>query len=632
MLWLRTHGWLIGALAFFAFCCLLWMPSLGLEYDEAHFLAPAVDMLVGKDEYLQWPDGFSFQGHQFPFMTMPYLGSLDAWPHAVLWKLFGISVMSSRLLNTVLGLLVIGAGWRLAHAAAGLTAANFCAWLLALDLEFILHAPTNFGPLLYQQLGAAIGLLLLWRYFDEGPRRYYFAAIAVFALVMHEKLTFLFVLAPLFLALLLVRWQDLRRRLSVFLLFGGLLLALLLLSPMLVYAFAHPDIVFGFGKSSVGLAQPYAAVLSERWAQWWRLLNGVELVRLMAGFPSDLPARWPLPGLVWLASLVLLLRPRSQPLGFVCAFVPIGLVMVNTFFPDGGRLHHLILAYPLAQAAMGIMLARIPRVGMVIVAIAALQTLLCTASFTHHVMATGGRNHWDTVTRSLARFAESEPPSNILVSGTWGMARNVRVLTQGRRSMVEAYFEASSGRFDASLIERDNARWCFGTFEDPYVAIRDAWLREAQRLGRTPHRITTLRERGPEEIEVWATAAPKPRHWQASDVGRPERSEAICWQGGELRAGSQALRLQLRGPFDASQTTQLHIALRDAAGQDLTAWTRDLRTWPLFQQQYDLIFAAGAAPLHFYETRAANTAAPARFLVWTEGRGCPPIMQTNESQ
>ncbi|MFN9918143.1 MAG: hypothetical protein ACK555_00005, partial [Acidobacteriota bacterium] len=394
--------WLEPLLFLLAFSALLaatvpWLTSLGMEYDEAHFLPTAVKLAFGAEERINPPHGITLNHRPIPFMTMPYVGSLDAFVYALPYRLFGSSPLVSRFTNLTLALAICALAWSFTRRHAGPWAALFALALLLADVELILHFPTNFGPFLLQQLLTLIALHSLQTWLHSGGSLPLLLATASLALAFHEKLTFLWILGSLLPAALLFYFRPFRHHLRCFHLPAALLHALLILSPILYFTFSVPEVVLGFGKQSSRLPSDWPALLASRWHSLDLMLRGSWTIEFTVGPPPAHLSRGPALLLIFLLAFPAALYTRHRPALFLLTTAS-GIGVGNLFFPDAGRIHHLLLLAPLWQMAAAMAFFALPRKLLTLpLALALWAAADATRSYiwyTHAARATGGINHW----------------------------------------------------------------------------------------------------------------------------------------------------------------------------------------------------------------------------------------------
>ena len=138
-----------------------WMWRIGLYYDEAYSLPAAVSIALGSPPPMPYPYVYVL-GRPLPFILAPYIGPLDAYLYGFVFAIFGVNVMAFRFTNLVVSLLIVALTYALARQLSNRLAAGLAALFLVLDVEFLLHAPTNnVGPILLQMLASTIAVLFL---------------------------------------------------------------------------------------------------------------------------------------------------------------------------------------------------------------------------------------------------------------------------------------------------------------------------------------------------------------------------------------------------------------------------------------------------------------------------------------
>jgi len=129
------------------------------------------------------------------------------------------------------------------------------------------------------------------------------------------------------------------------------------LQEKLTFARGYPHVVFGYARTSAGVTDS-SAVFASRMEQFRHLLDG----QFTAGFilGNIAPPFERFSYLFWLllascASLLLshLLRRSPPRAGWFGLIFTIVLFACNLPFPEAGRIHHLLLLYPLLQVGLG---------------------------------------------------------------------------------------------------------------------------------------------------------------------------------------------------------------------------------------------------------------------------------------
>ncbi|MGA2329729.1 MAG: glycosyltransferase family 39 protein, partial [Bryobacteraceae bacterium] len=276
-------AFLAALMAFVVVMCWPWMTHLGVYNDEAHFFPQAAKIAAGSPESEHFPSGLYLFHRPFPFMTAAFIGAFDAYLYGLVFAIFGITPLVYRVTNLVLGLLLVALAYGLARSLYGRLAAILTGVLLVSDVEFLLHAPTNFGPILVQMLCATVSVLLLWKWIGGGPQWHLFWAAFLLGLAFTEKLTFVLFLAGLLVSLACFYAKPILARLTV----GSFLQACAAFGlgclPVVIYTAGNLGVVSGFGRENTGSPAQWAAALAQRPAQFKSLLTGQFSLSVMSG-------------------------------------------------------------------------------------------------------------------------------------------------------------------------------------------------------------------------------------------------------------------------------------------------------------------------------------------------------------
>ncbi len=625
----RIDGWVIAAAILLLFASALpWIASLGMEYDEAHFLESATRIVAGHSERLEPPDGIYLFDRPFMFMTMAYVGALDGWLLAIPLKLFGFHQTVSRVAHLCAGALVLALAYVLAKRLGGRPAAMIAVSLLLVDLEFLIHVPVHFGPFLVQMIS---GLMMAWlvdRWLAGEPDRLFYWACFWAGLAFQEKLTFVWFLALYVVALLLFRGRDVFRRLSARSFTVGLAIFLLAMLPVLWYTFGRPEVVLGFGKSAAK-APAGPEVLAERFRQWHTLLSGQDFFRLQVGEPGV--GRFSaVPWIFWAAmvgALVMRVRPALMFLGMT-----LGMVALNALFPEGGRLHHLLLIYPFPQIAAGLVVAR-TRWMTVAAAVLILATGVSTAQnlawYTQEIQRTGGHNHWSSAIYDLAAWMRAEPEKLYLASA-WGFYRPLYTLTGGEISIRDRYFELLPEPLPpelqtemTNLVRRRDSYWLTSNIQPQYARNFAKLTELAAPLGLKPRRVKVFYRRTGEPIyEVYSFHDDTGTPWRpvASEV-QPSPVVTVA-----LPPGAREVRFRL--PEGHSRIADaLTVELLDSDGQRLRAWWRTIEYFPIIRPRAWLAFGPDLFPDNFVPLEGARDGEVRGLRLTVESRRGPSAIR-----
>lgn len=593
-----------------------WIGSLGLEYDEAHFLPTALKIAHGAEEFLPPPWGFTVAHRPVPLMTMPYVGTGDALLYAAAYRLFGNGILIARWVNIALGIAVLWLTLLLARREGGLPGAGFAAALLLVDLEWLLHVPTNFGPFLLQQALGIGAVYALSRWWGREGERWFYLAVALLALAFHEKLTFLWVLSSLFLAILLFRARASAQVLRWRTLPLGLLLAVLIVSPILYFTWANPEVVLGFGRQNTKLPTDWPRLLADRWHTLDLMFQGNWTMEFTAGPSAATISRGPALWLLFAAGLLVALL-RRHTLALLLYFLCAGIFAWNLIFPDAGRMHHLLLIVPYWQCAAALAFATLPRwpraAILVLLLWSATSTVRCVATYSSAVQANHGVNHWSDMTTRATEWLLAHPELEAATT-SWGLARPLFVLSGGRLDLEEHVFDTLSPNLptDATraidaLLAKSRVVWLVSSVMPSYSQQFDRITEIAARSGKSPQLVATIASpTGVPAIHAYRfDASPAlPTRW-ITQPG-PTISLPPDWL---------SVRLAWSGIADA-EDEDFTLEWLSADGKTLFSDSRPLRWFPLLSPRPPLEFGRDFYPRRF-NRQVASPGEPATLRLRT---------------
>ncbi len=614
--------------------CVPWMGTLGLEYDEAHFLDSATRIAAGHPQKLKPPDGISIGGRPFPFMTMAYVGGLDGWLMAIPIRLFGFHVLVPRWTNLLTGIVLLGLTYWTARRFGSAAAGVIAVLMLVVDFEFLLHTPVHFGPFLFQCLFGTLVVVSLDRWLEDGGRPRHFYLACLFAgLAFNEKLTFVWILALITIAFLAFRGRDVVRKLDVRQFGWGLAIFLAAALPVIWYALGRPEVVFGFGRSSA--MRPTWETLLQRLTGFHDLLTGQVFAQIQL---AETPAVGRFSALAVLtgAGVVIAAGERHRRALLLYSIV-IGLVLMNCLFAEGGRLHYYLLAYPLLQIATGCAYARrrwLTGVAVILLAATGISTARNLVWYTAAVERTGGRNHWSSAIYDLAAWMRTQPDAQY-VSTAWGFYRPLYFLTEGRTPIRDRYFDLLPSPPSPDAIEemryltlRRETYWITSNVQPQYETNFKKLSAIATTSFLQPELVKTFRGRsGEPQYEVY--------RFRDSDV-KPWRAVEGEWRSGEgvqvpLPAGTQDVRFQLKAR-KWGRARAMTVELIDEKGERLSAWWRPLDHYPLIWPDERLMFGLDLFPDYFVPLPKPKPGEARRLHVTLETTGKPPDVSLHELQ
>ena len=602
-----------------------WIGILGLEYDECHFVETATRIAAKHPETSLLPEGVYLGGRPFPFMTMPYVGALDGWLMASPVSMFGYSPLVPRLTNTFAGWLLLIVAYLFARHLGGWRAGAATVALLLVDLEFLLHVPTHYGPFLLQCACGALVWYWLDRWLASETPKHFYAACFFAGLAFQEKLTFVWTLAVITVLFLGFRGREVFRTLKARTFAIGLAVFLAAMLPVLIYTIGRPEVVFGYGRST-GHAIT-SDVVMERMRMFWATLAGQEMM-IQQLEAVDVRRVSLLP---WLAvaslglAVVLRLRNAAMLLLFTC-----GLVALQFPFAEGGRLHHYLLAYPLLQTGIALAFTARPMLMPMLVA----AVVITGASTVHNlwwysgeVARTGGAGHWSSTIYDVADWIETQPPRSYF-STTWGFSRPLNFLAGGRAAIHDRYYALRNSEINADdlqdlgiQIPRRDTLWLTSRIYPEYAEIQSRLFVQAQRLNLTPKLVREFREPNGNPIYwVYSFHPADERPWRGSGVSGEAALDveiALPPDTGEVR-----FRMPARRWIRAQTVT---VELLSGEGKRVAAWWRSAEYYQFPWPEQRFAFGPNLQPDYFVPLPGGSASSPARLIVRAESAGKRPV-------
>jgi hypothetical protein len=339
--------------------------------------------------------------------------------------------------------------------------------LLATDPSFVFYSRVDFGPSVFMFLFKAIGLWQLVAWWRTGRLRLLALGAFAFGVGVYDKANFLWIVATVPLAALVLDRAGVVRRLDrrALLSAAGAFAAGCL--PFLAYNASWPPRtlqpalkgtlhVAGGNPSGNPLVQ-----LGLRVQQLARLLDGETLSELLTGRHGG-PAL--LPALSFAAAAVLAglfampaFRSRLRPAMFVVLSGVLVLV-ASALTPGGSYPHHVLLAYPaphLALAALAVEGARPARgrarafaagLGVAVIAATVAVSLDTTVGMLSRLRQTGGTGNFSDSIYGLERYLVRRDRAERIVVIDWGIYQNLIALSGGDLRGVELWDPLNADR------------------------------------------------------------------------------------------------------------------------------------------------------------------------------------------
>jgi hypothetical protein len=590
-----------------------WIGALGLEYDEAHFLPLAVQIANGAESRLELPWGVTIAQRPIPFLTMPYVGVLDAFVYAAPYSVFGSGVVVSRGTNLFLAALIFVLAWWVAWREGGVWAGVGALALLLVDVELVLHFPTHFGPFLLQQVLGLAAVAALQEWWRNGRGVWFFVAVGSLALAFHEKLTFIWILSSLGLGVMLFRGKRTWEVSRWWFYPAGLLLAVVIVSPILYVAYAMPEFIFSFGRANTKMPADWGKLAAERWHVLDLMMRGTWTMEFTTGPVVEGLKRGPALLVLFVGGLVAALYTR-QRMALILYTTAVGVFVWNFAFPEAGRVHHLLLMAPFWQVGAAIAVSLLGRplqvVALLLVLWSGWVAVRCYGAYNEAVHRTGGVHHWSDMSARAAEWLEANPRLEP-VTTSWGLARPLISLSSGRLQPVEHYSDTLGNPFSpeivdllTELIQKERQVWLVSSVMPVY---EEQWARVVELAGTLGKNATLVQRFGSRDGSSQIAA-------YSFDVPQAAVSQWSKVEGTEFALnGSRSFRLQLSGRA-VGEAESLEVEWLDDAGQVVLKDARNFHWTPHLGALSSFEFTPGYWPRGF-RREVHSRAVPVRIRI-----------------
>ncbi len=462
-----------GACGFFLLAGLAFVPSPGIQMDEALFSAPLYE---STNEY----GTLTVFGHKVPLLLISYLGALKSWIYWLIFKIARPSVWSVRLPMLLAGTLTVWLFWRLAERLGGTRAAVIGTLLLATDAMFVLTTVLDWGPVALQHLFLVAAMVLALRFHDTGSRGALFGTFLLFGLAVWDKALFLWLLGGLVVAALVVVPGELRRAFS----WRKISLAALAFCLGAWPVICHNLMSSGetvrsnasftlreLGDKALALERTLAGkalfgyVVGEGWFDLPRLpKTALQRISVWVSELAGEPRSSVLPYVVLLAALCvpLVWHTRARrPAVFSIIFLLVAWFQMAVTLRAGASVHHVVLLWPIPHLLVALVFAelsrRFGRAGVVAVTLAAVLTwgssFLILNQYHSQLVRYGAPSVWSDAISTLSDRLRQTSADHIFMMD-WGMIYNVRMLTRGRLPIHVGMDAVDKNRPDPALLRR----------------------------------------------------------------------------------------------------------------------------------------------------------------------------------
>ncbi len=460
---LEAHAPAPSPAAWYALClCLIFVlqglvfiPYVGVQNDEALFGSAIYE-----------PIHVEYQArilrHMVPTMVMSYIGALKAWTYAVIFSIWPPSPESLRIPVLVMGAITIWLFFLLLKRTAGARAALAGSALLAFDTTFLLTTTFDWGPVAFQHLLLLAGVYLIVRFHESGSPVWLGAAFFCFGMGVWDKALFVWMLAGLGAAALVVFPRQVYSRLTRRNL--GVAVACFLIGcwPLVGYNKARDLKTFRANAhySAAGVdGKLYLVRMS---------LEGSSLLGyIVRDEPAPAPGRpdstledWSLAlsnmmdgphvgftAIAFVLALALLpwlwTSPARKPMLFALVFMVATWAQMAFTQDAGGGTHHTVLLWPFphlliavafAQACGALRRAAVPVLA-ALIAVVCGSNLLVTNQHLAQLIERGAGAIWTDAIYPLADYLDRTPARHVYVMD-WGMFDALRILDRGRLPLV----------------------------------------------------------------------------------------------------------------------------------------------------------------------------------------------------
>lgn len=465
--------------AWFVFAGIVMIPYPGIQNDEALFaegIYPPVSV-----EYTA-----SVFKHHVPVMLMTYIGALKIWLYWLIFGLWAPSVYSLRLPVLLITAGSLAFSYLLMRRIMGTAAALAGSALLATDAVFLMTGVCDWGPVAIQHLMLTGGCLALVRFHQSGRKLLLSLGFLAFGLGLWDKALFIWLLAALGVAALVVVPRKVFGHISARNVAIALLSFSLGAAPLIRYNISKHLKTFaanthysaeGFmgkvaaleatldGHSLLGYLAPDQASASPG-----RPRNAIE--RASIALSEITGGQWKGYGSWALTGSILLLpfAGRLRRVGlFALVFCIVTWLQMALNENTGGGAHHIVLMWPFPQIliAAGFIGAaeRIGRAGLAVagalIGIVCFFNVLVLNQHLYGFVRGGTTLIWTDAINPLSAELMRQPDRKFYVLD-WGMLNSLRLLGRGRLSL-----EPQDGYFQDGQVTDSERPGVLGMFENP---------------------------------------------------------------------------------------------------------------------------------------------------------------------
>jgi 4-amino-4-deoxy-L-arabinose transferase-like glycosyltransferase len=550
---LRPTRWMGVLLAFLAAYLALELSDLrvpGLYYDEMIQVVPALAVARGDLwSTVNWLPSteISVFGRDVPLMTMPYMGALKTIIFIPIVGLAGTTPESVRAVTVAIGACSLLATFAFARRTVGLAAALLTVAFLATDLSFVVYVRTDYGPTALMMLLKTVAMWQLAVWWQEGRLRSLALGGLALGLGVYDKANFLWIVAGMAGAALLVAPRALLARASLRVCLVALGALALGVAPLVYYNATWPMptwIALSEQAAATHASQTgFVDTFLQRLGVLEHLLDGAYLTREMTMLS---PTGSVLALLVAGSPALVLLRGtrreshRETTPALFALVASVLIVVAAALTPGGFAGHHLILAYPFPHllAAAGIVTFirctrpyLTARVGIPLAAaisgLAVGQNLLTTYDYLRMLSVTGGTGNFSDAVYDAARVLDQVAVDAPVVVLDWGLHFPLLGLSQGRIHSVEV-IDGATENLRPFLVDPRVRYVAHAPGATNFPGGWRAFASAAEAAGLRPVREERFASRdGQPIIDVYVLRRPAGTPWSQSLIGEQGRGAIL---------------------------------------------------------------------------------------------------------
>ena len=440
----REQIWLAAGLSLFALCSFPWLSLPGPYHDELLFVPVLEPFTYGSTLY-----SWRVADTEIPIMIMSYVGALKALLMKAIFVVCPPTMATVRGSALLLGMATVWLTLIFVRRHYSSVVAVAATLLLATDPSFIHTIRIDWGPVALMQFLKMAGLVLISGWLVSGRLRLWIAGMFVFGLAVWDKATFVWILLPLALAVLVLFPRQTLQRFSYRNAAIGALAFLLGSLPFWIFNLNkegqtasetwnfefQPDKLYAARSALDGSAVLWLLVRDDFEAA--EPPEDIALPQLASAFKTLGKARSSLSWSLMILSVLLLpitLRTRHRRAVLFPLIVSLGIyLLMFPFRSGGGSAHHVVMVYPfpLLFVAASLAVAReklklrlfVP----LVVAAAVFWNVSLNARYLAGYTHTGGSGNFTDAIYDLAPYMHQNPEQTYYLLD-WGISNPLAFL------------------------------------------------------------------------------------------------------------------------------------------------------------------------------------------------------------